>query len=131
MTRHRLMGVVLLAAVIVGTLGIATRFVSADQARFGLQTTASPEASPAASPSANAAVTVEMIDIAFNPTAFTIPANTDVTVTLPNNGVAIHSFVINEHNNEGKPNLNIRVEVAPGAVATVTINAPAGENYLW
>lgn len=76
-------------------------------------------------------MTIEMIDIAFRSTTLTIPANTDVTISLPNTGVTTHTFVINEHKNEGKPNLNIKVEVAPGATGTATINAPAGEYYFW
>ena len=48
----------------------------------------------------------------------TIPANTDVTVTIPNHGVAVHTFVIEE--------LGIKVEMAPGETQEVVINAPAG-----
>lgn len=71
----------------------------------------------AAAPST--AVTIEMVDIAFNPNAVTIPANTDVTVTLPNNGVTVHNFNIDE--------LGIKTEDVPGGGSTTaTINAPAG-----
>lgn len=67
----------------------------------------------------NTAITIEMVDIAFNPNAITIPANTDVTITLPNNGVALHNFNIDA--------LGIKTEdVASGGSTTVTINAPAG-----
>jgi uncharacterized cupredoxin-like copper-binding protein len=48
----------------------------------------------------------------------TIPANTDVTVTLPNHGVALHTFVIEA--------LGIKAEMAPGKTKEVLINAPAG-----
>lgn len=65
-------------------------------------------------------VTVEMVDIAFNPNELTIPANTDVTVHLPNLGAAIHNFHIDE--------LDVHSEdVAPGAETAVTINAEPGE----
>jgi plastocyanin len=68
---------------------------------------------------ANTAVTIEMVDIAFNPKEVTIPANTDVTITLPNNGVAVHNFHVDE--------LGIQSEdVQGGGSTTVTINAPAG-----
>lgn len=79
-----------------------------------------PEAagSPQASGSSPTDVTVVSVDIDFNPNEFIIPANTDVTVTLPNEGVAEHTFVIDE--------LEINVSIAPGATETVTINAPAG-----
>jgi superoxide dismutase, Cu-Zn family len=64
--------------------------------------------------------TVEMVDIDFNPNEFTIPANTDVTVILPNNGEAPHDFVIDE--------LGIQSELAEGGEETsVTINAEPGE----
>ena len=40
--------------------------------------------------------TVEVVsfDIYFEPEEFTIPANTDVTLTLPNEGVTLHNFAI-------------------------------------
>jgi cytochrome c len=63
-------------------------------------------------------ITVESVDIDFNPNEFTIPANTDVTVHLPNNGAAPHNFSIEE--------LGIDVDIAPGEEQTITINAPAG-----
>lgn len=65
-------------------------------------------------------VTVEMIDIDFNPNEFTIPANTDVTVHLPNSGATIHNFHIDE--------LDVHSEdVPPGEETTVTINAEPGD----
>jgi uncharacterized cupredoxin-like copper-binding protein len=72
-----------------------------------------------------------MVDIAFQPNELTIPANTDVTLTIQNTGASQHNFVINDHNNDGKQNLNIKVEVSPGQSGTVTINAPAGDYYFW
>lgn len=77
---------------------------------------------PIASPETGATtdeLTVEMEDIAFAPSELAIPANTDVTISLPNTGTMAHDFVIDE--------LDIRTEsVQPGETATVTINAPAG-----
>jgi uncharacterized cupredoxin-like copper-binding protein len=81
-------------------------------------TMASPSPSPGACPTGGGVV-IEMVDIAFNPKELTIPANTDVTVSLPNNGVALHNFSIDE--------LNISVDVAPGETGSATINAPAGQ----
>ncbi|MFN8594318.1 MAG: cupredoxin domain-containing protein [Thermomicrobiales bacterium] len=69
-------------------------------------------------PAAALAPTVTAIDIAFQPNAVTIPANTDVTFTLPNNGAAPHNFSIDA--------LNISVDLQPGETKTVVINAPAG-----
>ena len=78
-----------------------------------------------AAPAANAAaaapggpVVVESVDVDFNPNQMSIPANTDVTVSLPNHGVAVHTFVIEE--------LGIKAEMAPGETEEVVINAPAG-----
>lgn len=80
-----------------------------------------PAATPTEATAAPAAeqLTVEMVDIAFNPTELRIPANTDVVISLPNNGVAVHNFVIDELGvNSG--------DVPAGQTATVTINAEPG-----
>ena len=68
-----------------------------------------------------AAMTVEVVsyDIYFEPAELTIPANTDVTVVLPNNGAAPHNFSVDE--------FGIDVDIAPGATEETVINAPAGE----
>ena len=58
-------------------------------------------------------------DIYFEPKEVTIPANTDVTVVLPNDGVTPHNFSIDE--------LGIDVDIAPGETKETVINAPAGE----
>jgi plastocyanin/mono/diheme cytochrome c family protein len=64
--------------------------------------------------------TVDLVDIAFNPTSIAIPANTPVTVTLVNKGATAHTFDIDA--------LDVHSgEVAPGAKATVTINAAPGQ----
>jgi plastocyanin len=73
-------------------------------------------ATPAAT--GGATETITLVDIKFDPSTLTIPANTDVTVSLPNNGVSLHNFSIDE--------LNISVDVQPGQTGSVTINAPAG-----
>ncbi|MEA2510739.1 MAG: Cupredoxin-like domain, partial [Thermomicrobiales bacterium] len=75
---------------------------------------ASPVASPAVSGDAGAAtttaLTVELHDIFFDPKEITIPANTDVTITLVNKGAAPHTFDVDA--------LNVHSgEVAPGATA--------------
>ena len=65
-------------------------------------------------------VTVQVVshDIFFEPNEITIPANTDVTVSLPNEGAAPHNFSIDE--------LGISVDIEPGATEETVINAPAG-----
>ncbi len=65
-------------------------------------------------------VTVEMVDIDFNPNEFSIPATTEVTVRLPNRGEIVHNFHIDP--------LEVHSEdVQPGGETTVTINAEAGD----
>ncbi|MEA2585086.1 MAG: hypothetical protein QOF33_3171 [Thermomicrobiales bacterium] len=98
--------------------------VSSPVATQAASQAASPVASPAVSGDAGAAtttaLTVELHDIFFDPKEITIPANTDLTITLVNKGAAPHTFDVDA--------LNVHSgEVAPGATATVTINAPAGD----
>jgi glucose/arabinose dehydrogenase/plastocyanin len=121
-------------------VGSLWRLVTADQVPGDAETapTGTPEATPAAgefaatpegveaSPATDTAaggagdeITVESVDIDFNPNEFTIPANTDVTIHLPNNGAAQHNFSVEE--------LEIDADIAPGEEQTITINAPAGE----
>lgn len=75
-------------------------------------------------------VTVEMVDIDFNPNEFSIPADTDVTVTLPNHGQTIHNFNIDGKNNPSDPGI-ASGDVQPGAETTVTVNLPAGDWYYY
>jgi glucose/arabinose dehydrogenase/uncharacterized cupredoxin-like copper-binding protein len=116
---------------------VASPEASATESPTVTSTSANGGQNPAASPGAGGGtvaqteVTVEMVDIDFNPNEFTIPANTDVTITLPNNGAALHTFVISDHNNENVPNLGIKVEVQPGQTGTVTVNAPPGDYYFF
>ncbi|HEX3303916.1 MAG TPA: PQQ-dependent sugar dehydrogenase, partial [Thermomicrobiales bacterium] len=95
-----------------------TAGTTGNEATPAAATPATGAATPAAASSGGNAQTVEMVDIAFNPKELTIPANTDVTLSLPNNGVSLHNFSIDE--------LNIDVDVAPGETGSATINAPAG-----
>jgi plastocyanin len=81
-------------------------------------TPAAGEEQAAAGTGAGEAVTVESYDIYFEPSELSIPADTDVTVSLPNAGVTLHNFSIDE--------LGISVDIAPGATEETTINAPAG-----
>jgi uncharacterized cupredoxin-like copper-binding protein len=76
---------------------------------------------PTTNTTTTAAVTFDVVaqDIFFEPKEVTIPADTDVTVNLPNEGAAPHNFSIDA--------LGIDVDIAPGATEQVVINAPAGE----
>ncbi|MCC6674907.1 MAG: cupredoxin domain-containing protein [Thermomicrobiales bacterium] len=103
--------------------GAAPAASSGDSAPADTGAAAAPTETPAADSGAGAAsaqdVTVAMHDIYFDPAEFTIPANTPVKVTLPNQGAAPHDFSIDA--------LGISVTVNPGETGEVTIDAPAGE----
>ena len=75
-------------------------------------------AEEAAAPGSAEPVTVVSHDIFFDPKEIKIPANTDVTISLPNEGVTLHDFSIDA--------LGISVSIDPGATEEVVINAPAG-----
>ena len=62
---------------------------------------------------------VTAFDIYFEPKEITIPANTDVPFTLPNDGAAPHNFSIDE--------LGISIDLAPGSTEETVINAPPGD----
>ncbi|MCC6943211.1 MAG: cupredoxin domain-containing protein [Thermomicrobiales bacterium] len=67
----------------------------------------------------SASLVIESHDIFFDPTTLEIPANTDVTIELPNLGAAPHNFAIDE--------LGISIDLAAGSDGSVVINAPPGE----
>ena len=104
-----------------GDVASAPAADSGESATTASDTTAGATEAPQADGGAAAAtdVTVAMHDIYFDPAEFTIPANTPVKVTLPNEGAAPHDFSIDA--------LNISVTVNPGETGEVTIDAPAGE----
>jgi uncharacterized cupredoxin-like copper-binding protein len=81
-------------------------------------TASAPAATPEACPSA-AAVTIELVDIAFKPKEATLPTGGPATLTIHNNGLALHNFSIDA--------LDISVDLGPGESETVTIDAPAGD----
>ena len=120
---------------------VGTAAVPLSAALTRAQETATPAASPVASPQASpvagggaaqTALTLEMVDIAFNPNMFTVAANTDVTITLNNTGVLPHTFVVSDHNQfPGAANLGINVAVDPGSSGMATVNAAAGQYYFY
>ncbi|HET9301820.1 MAG TPA: cupredoxin domain-containing protein, partial [Propionibacteriaceae bacterium] len=95
---------------------------AADATPAGATTETTPgaggEEQAAAGGGAGEAVTVESYDIYFEPDQLSIPADTAVPVSLPNVGVTLHNFSIDE--------LGISVDIAPGATEETVINAPAG-----
>jgi uncharacterized cupredoxin-like copper-binding protein/mono/diheme cytochrome c family protein len=69
-------------------------------------------------PAPATAQNVTSFDIYFEPKEITIPANTDVPFTLPNDGAAAHNFSIDE--------LGIDIDLPPGSTEETVINAPPG-----
>jgi glucose/arabinose dehydrogenase/plastocyanin len=63
-------------------------------------------------------VVITAVDIAWEPSDVTIPADTDVTIQVPNAGAALHTFVIVDQ--------GIKLEIAPGETQEVSVNLPAG-----
>jgi uncharacterized cupredoxin-like copper-binding protein len=80
---------------------------------------ASPAASPMASPAADTGVAIEMSEFYFEPSIFTVPADTDITITLTNKGLVGHDFVI------ASPPVSSPM-VDAGETVTFTLNLPAG-----
>jgi outer membrane protein assembly factor BamB/plastocyanin len=77
---------------------------------------AASDATPAAA--SGGAVKVDMVDIAFDPSEFTIKSNTPTEVDLSNSGALPHNFSIDKLDNS--------VDLGPGKATTFTIDAPAG-----
>lgn len=102
----------------------ATPAVSADEGAAVSEAAADADAAaPAAEEDVSAvatgdAATVVSHDIFFDPKELSIPAGTDVTVSLPNEGVTLHNFAIDA--------LDISVDIQPGETGEAVINAPAG-----
>ncbi|MCO5221069.1 MAG: cupredoxin domain-containing protein [Thermomicrobiales bacterium] len=61
---------------------------------------------------------ITAIDLKFDPARIEIPADTDVTIVVSNEGMARKTLVV--------PELNINVELPPGEEVPVLINAPKG-----
>ena len=107
----------------VGTL-VVREMTAEEQAADTANENAAADASAATAeaageaPAAASAVTVTSFDIYYEPKEITIPANTDVTITLPNDGVSSHDFSIDA--------LNVAVALPPGETQTVVINAAPG-----
>lgn len=70
-------------------------------------------------PAGATTVAIEMTEMSFDPTEFTIAADTDVTIELSNVGILPHSFAIPSEGIESD-------EFSSGASGTITINLPAG-----
>ena len=119
----------LAAAALVPAVGILSpRLIEAQES--------SPEASPAASPGASPVaggndIEIGAYDIYFDPKEVTIKADTEVTIKVPNHGVTLHTFVINDRKNENLPFDEIHLSIDPGATEEAKLTAPAGKYYFW
>lgn len=105
-----------------GALSLAvTGGVLADQGTATPDATpgASPSASPGASPASGTTFTIKMVDLAFQPNALTVPADTEITIELVNDGVLAHDFVV------AKLSISSGL-VDPGKTKTITATIPAG-----
>ena len=80
---------------------------------------ATPAAGDAVEGEGEETVVIEAVDIDWNPNEVTIPANTNVTIEVPNNGFAYHTFVL--------PDYDIKLEMNGGETQSVTVNLPPGE----
>jgi uncharacterized cupredoxin-like copper-binding protein len=124
---------VAVAALVVAVLALVSLAIT--DAQEMATPAASPQASPMASPVAvgqpQTAVSIEAFDIGYSVNEFTIPANTDATVTVQNTGALPHTFYINDHNNPNVQNLDVDVDIDPGQSGMTTINAPAGDYYYY
>jgi plastocyanin len=82
---------------------------------------AAPEAAPAAADEAadsSDTVTLVATEFSFDPDAVSIPADTDVAITLENAGVVEHDFVVDE--------LDVHIHADATETITETVNLAAG-----
>ncbi len=80
---------------------------------------ATPAAEDQGSGGATTAISLDTVDLAFSETELAIPANTDVTLTLTNQGNAIHDFKIDDPEIYSGP-------VEAGQSVEVVLNLPPG-----
>jgi uncharacterized cupredoxin-like copper-binding protein len=120
----------LLASLALALLGGSALLASAQTATP--PASACPDGTPASGEAAGSdCVEIGEYDISFKPNLATIPADTQVKVVLPNRGEALHNFSITDHGNPGLENLNISVDIDPGATEETTIEAPEGVYYFF
>jgi nitrite reductase (NO-forming) len=130
-TRRQLTITVAALAAVPGIVFVAAPAGIAQDASPEASPEASPGATPGATPSAGNEATITSHDIFFEPKEITIPADTEVTIKLPNEGVTLHNFSITDHKNENLPFDAIDVDIQPGATEEAKIKAPAGSYYFF
>jgi uncharacterized cupredoxin-like copper-binding protein/mono/diheme cytochrome c family protein len=73
---------------------------------------------PESSAEAAQPITVDLVDVAFNPPDITVKADTPTKITLTNKGASEHTFTVGD--------LGIDEKLAPAQSKEITINAGAG-----
>jgi uncharacterized cupredoxin-like copper-binding protein len=122
----------LAAVALVPAVGVLSpRLIEAQESSPEASPKASPEASPGASPVAGNEVEIGAYDIYFDPKEVKIKADTEITIKVPNHGVTLHTFVINDHKNENLPFDEIHLSIDPGKTEETKLKAPAGKYYYW
>lgn len=116
------------AALLVGACALLLVGAACGSSEASSDTKSASAATAAAAPAAavvNGAITVTAKDNVFEPTSFSAPAGTEVTVTLDNKGAALHNFaLVNQKGPDGK---DIQTELIPGGQSdTVEFKLPAG-----
>lgn len=100
--------------------GMVGKLIVTEQAAGG-ETTGGEDVAPAADGGeATAPIDLVMVDLAFEPTEITIPANTDVTINLTNNGALPHIFALSDGSVTSD-------EIPGGGTGSVVLNLPPGE----
>lgn len=75
---------------------------------------------------------MEMDNFSFSPSQFTVPAGTEITVNVTNQGSVVHDFIImkpnirvgTEFGDDDIPNIYWKVEMQPGASQTFGFTSP-------
>jgi outer membrane protein assembly factor BamB/plastocyanin len=82
------------------------------------------DAPATSAPSGTASVQLSAVDLAFKPKDFTIPANTDVTIDVSNDGAVVHDFF--------QPDTKADTgQIQPGQSGTAVVNLPPGTYQYW
>jgi len=113
-------------ALLIGALAaVLTAAACGSDNASGEKTAASGSSAPAAAAVTNGAITIVAKDNLFEPTSFTAPAGTAVTVTLKNEGAALHNFALVDQ--KGPDGKEIQTELlAGGKSGTVEFTLAAG-----
>ncbi|MGD9932106.1 MAG: cupredoxin domain-containing protein [Dehalococcoidia bacterium] len=122
--RMRSLGVLALAGVALGASFAACGGGSAEEPEA---TAGAGKTAVAVAPSAGP-VEILMTDNKFDPAEFTIPVNTEVEITVDNQGAAIHNMHVLSEMAEGKDFASDSI-VRPGTLSTFTVKFTKAGTY--